>query len=222
MTSSSYSNKPDNYFGNPRTEIKTLLPTFSEKVLEIGCGTGATLAWIKSNRKCSTTFGVELFEDAAAQAKASVDHVMVGNIEQHEFMFAHEQFDLILLLDVLEHLVDPWEVLTRLVNSNLKNGGVVIASIPNIRYYHALGPLLFKGQWEYEDSGVLDRTHLRFFTKKSALELITGAELDVSSVLSLPVGISTKWSMLNLATLNLFRDFMTQQYVLKAVKKKVR
>jgi len=206
------------YFEHARKEIQTLLPAFSEKVLDVGCGTGATLAWIKSIGRCSATFGVELSEEAASQAKGTVDHLMIGSIEEDDFAFADEKFDLILLLDVLEHLIDPWRVIRELVDSNLRVGGIVVASVPNIRFYGSFAPLVFKGQWEYADTGVLDRTHLRFFTKKSAQALISGAGLNIEAVLSNPVDFSRKQRLANLMTLNAFHDFLTQQYLIQAVK----
>ncbi len=213
-----YSNKPSMYYEHPRTEIQSLLPVFSEKVLDVGCGTGATLAWLKSIGRCSATFGVELFEEAASQAKGKIDHLMIGSIEEDDFAFADERFDLILLLDVLEHLIDPWRVLRKLADCNLRVGGTVVACIPNIRFYGSFVPLVFKGQWEYADTGVLDRTHLRFFTKKSAKLLINGAGLNIEAVLSNPVDFSRKQQLANLITLNAFHDFLTQQYLIQAVK----
>ena len=90
-------------------------------------------------------------------------------------------FDAVLCLDVLEHLLDPWTVLEGLAG-HLAPGGTAIVSIPNIRFHKALLPLLLWGDWAYEERGVLDSTHLRFFTRKTAMELVRGAGLEVVTV----------------------------------------
>jgi 2-polyprenyl-3-methyl-5-hydroxy-6-metoxy-1,4-benzoquinol methylase len=215
---SAYLAKPENYFGKPRLDIVSLLPRTSEKVLEIGCGTGATLKFLKDKGICAETYGVEFIEEVALKAKEIVDHVMIGSIEQDTYEFADKKFDLILILDVLEHLFDPWTILQRVVRDNLNKNGVVIISIPNVRFYNVVLPLVIKGRWVYQESGVLDRTHIRFFTRESALELINSANLRSTRTLRNPVDISTKRSFLNRVTLNLFSDFMTQQYIFRAEK----
>jgi 2-polyprenyl-3-methyl-5-hydroxy-6-metoxy-1,4-benzoquinol methylase len=212
-----YLGKAPQYFANARTEILPLLPDFSPHVLELGCGSGATLKWLKANRYCSHTCGVELFKDAAALARDGVDIVINGDIESMELDLAANHFDLILCLDVLEHLVDPWRVMQRLVGY-LKPGGTIIVSIPNIRNWRALLPLLFAGRWEYADTGILDRTHLRFFTRHSALALVQGSGVQLRAMHRLPLATSPKSRIANLATLGLFKEFLTLQYLIAAEK----
>ena len=89
-------------------------------------------------------------------------------------------FDLIVILDILEHLMDPWAMVQRL-HSALALGGVIIASIPNVGHYSVAFPLL-RGKWEYQPEGLLDRTHLRFFTKRTALDLMNRLGLAVQKV----------------------------------------
>ena len=126
-----YTTKPEAYFANPRKDIQPLLPEHASRVLEVGCGTGATLRWLKESGCCQTTVGMELFESAAALARPHVDEVVVGNAEQLvETAFAPESFDLVLCLDVLEHMVEPWAFVAK-VDRLLKPGGVLISSIPN-------------------------------------------------------------------------------------------
>lgn len=204
------------YYHRSRTEIKSLLPAFSQKVLDVGCGEGETLSWLRSINKCDETFGIEMIEEAGVIAKTIVDHLVIGNIEEYDY--SGVKFDLILFLDVLEHLIDPWAVLKKLAAQNLKKGGTVIAIIPNIRYYHVFFPLIFHGQWKYRDTGVLDRTHLRFFTKSSARNLMTDAGLKIMNVLSNPVDVSRKLSLASKLTLHVFRDFLTQQYIIRGTK----
>ena len=99
-----YSDKNSNYFANARREIAPLLPERVERVFEIGCGSGATIGWLRSVRPVVFAAGVELTADAAAQATAVLDQVVIGNIETVDLPFEVGTFDLILALDVLEHL----------------------------------------------------------------------------------------------------------------------
>lgn len=212
-----YAAKDQQYFANARQDILPLLPARCERVLELGCGSGATLKWLKAQGLCQYAMGVELFEQAASIAANGLDKVQQGDVERMELDCPPAHFDLILCLDVLEHLHDPWQIMNRLV-TYLKPGGRLIASIPNVRNVHALGPLLFKGQWRYADSGILDRTHLRFFTRESALQLVAGSGLQIQALQRLPLGQPGKSRLANQLTLGLFKDFLTLQYLIAADK----
>lgn len=161
-----------NYFSSCRREIEPLLlPGAIASALEIGCGSGATMAWLRRIKHVDHAVGVELNVPAARQAMRIFDEVIIGNVEAQSFEL-HQQFDLILALDVLEHLSDPWAVVRRLRKA-LKPGGALIASIPNVIHYRAMLPLLVKGSWQYTDEGIFDRTHLRFFSEDTAIKLFT-------------------------------------------------
>lgn len=208
-----YDGKLDSYFGHERSEIENLLPPNCGNTLEVGCGDGSTLKWLKDSNRCRKTYGIEIFESAALKAEKKVDHLFHGNIENDEIEFLSERFDLILLLDVLEHLLDPWIVLKKLVEHNLNANGSIIVSLPNIRHYSALFPLLFKGEWTYQKSGILDKTHFRFFTKKSCFELFTQSGLRIKRTILVPVDITLKQKLFNFLTLGLFRNFLAQRYI---------
>lgn len=213
-----YSEKSSRYFGTPRKEIESLLPEFSRKILDVGCGSGATLEWIKEQDRCEMSFGIELFPDAAKIAKTRIDEVYIGSVESQLSEIKKHKFDLILLLDVLEHLVDPWTILKKLIENNLENNGTVIACIPNVRYYKVILPLLLTSEWKYEHSGVLDKTHLRFFTKKRAIALLEESGLSTVKLIRNPLDFSLKRKVFNYASFGLFSDFLTQQYVIRAEK----
>jgi predicted TPR repeat methyltransferase len=170
------------YYDEVRREIEPLLPADASRVLEIGCGAGGTMRWLRSVRDVSHAAGVELVPEVAVRARDIFDEIEVGSVEASGFAFQHKSFDLILALDVLEHLVDPWSVAARL-RSKLAEGGTFIASIPNISYWSAALPLLTRGSWNYQDSGILDRTHLRFFTRETAIELFERTGYEVLQVL---------------------------------------
>lgn len=206
--------KATNYFGFTRTEILELLPEKADRVLEIGCADVSTLVWIREKLSSSWVGGVELFEEAAEKARKRVDWVAYGNIETMKLPFEAASMDLILCLDVLEHLVDPWAVV-RDLHRLLKPGGTFIASIPNVRHARVSVSLLFGGQWNYVDLGVLDRTHLRFFTRSTAVRLVECSGLKVDRIMP-KVSRQWKWRILDSVTLNLLKPLMAYQYVIRA------
>jgi 2-polyprenyl-3-methyl-5-hydroxy-6-metoxy-1,4-benzoquinol methylase len=208
--------RPAAYFGHARREIEPLLPAHAAQVLEVGCGSGATLQWLQQAGRCTRTVGIEAFEDAAQRARTCVDTVLLGNAEELvSAAFAPASFDLVLCLDVLEHLVDPWSFMVRLPGL-LKPGGCVLASIPNVRHARVVLPLLLKGRWRYESSGQLDSTHLRFFTRESALQLMAPPGLRVQQWQRRMPPAHSRSGLFNAVTLGLFRDFLAMNYLIAA------
>jgi 2-polyprenyl-3-methyl-5-hydroxy-6-metoxy-1,4-benzoquinol methylase len=211
-----YLSKPRDYFGNSRREILPLLPEKVGSIFEFGCGSGDTLSFLKSNGTCEWAGGVELFPDAARRAREKgLDLVIEGDLESVDIPIGRNSLDVILCLDVLEHLSDPWRTVELLTNF-LKPGGSVIISIPNVRHHSVVVPLLTRGAWEYADQGLLDRTHLRFFTKKTAVELAQSSGLTVLQIKS--TGIRGRAAFANACTLGLLRPFFEVQYLLRAAK----
>lgn len=146
------------------------------QVLDCGCA-GGYIAAALSARGCEVD-GLEVDPQAADVARASCRRVLVGSLEDEDFLCAlPDRYDRIILGDVLEHLVDPGRVLTQLA-SYLKPGGRVLVSLPNIAHWSIRWNLL-RGRFDYEDFGLLDRTHLRFFTFNSAPTLAESAGLRV-------------------------------------------
>ena len=176
---SMYAEKTAAYFEHPRTEIAPLLPDRMDRVLEIGCGAGATLRWLRTQRTVHYAVGIDRSPEAAERAESVFDVVRSGNIETMELPTG--PFDLIIALDVLEHLVDPWLIMRRL-QATLNPGAAIIVSIPNISHYSVCIPLLLRAQWNYTDDGLLDRTHLRFFTRQTAVNLVTGSGLVMDKI----------------------------------------
>lgn len=208
-----YKGKGDEYFSNVRGEVIEPIPPGNHRVLELGCGDGATGLAIKANGKASEVVGIEISPHAARVADTRLDQVLVGNIEEISLPFPRGYFDFLIAADVLEHLVDPWTLLRRLAPL-LSDNGVVIASIPNVRNWRVVAGLVARGRWEYSDSGILDRTHLRFFTRAAMIELLEQAGFAVSSVSSLGQRsrVVTRWLPPTA------RDFATPQYLLVAEK----
>jgi 2-polyprenyl-3-methyl-5-hydroxy-6-metoxy-1,4-benzoquinol methylase len=151
------------------------------RVLDVGCATGYLAAEL-SRRGC-TVDGIEFDPAAAEQARAHCRAVVVGDLEAPAThadvreMLAGERPDVIVCADVLEHLRDPWSVLSWL-RTLLAPGGRAVISVPNIAHWTARRALL-RGRFDYTDHGLFDRTHLRFFTRASAAELARRAGFAV-------------------------------------------
>ena len=213
-----YADKPAGYYGHARTEIAALLPARVDRVLEVGCGRGATLAWLKHTGRCEHTTGIELFSHAAEAARAVVDRVETGDAGKLLDVVGREGgFDAVLCLDVLEHLHDPWAFVER-IPPLLNPGGVLIVSVPNVRHWRVSADLLFRGRWRYTDAGVLDRTHLRFFTREGARELVAEPRLKLVACEASRPPRASVGGLANLATLGLLKDLFAVQFLLAAHK----
>lgn len=145
------------------------------KILEVGCACGATLLKIKNLLPKAKLYGVELDQNTSRISNC-IAKVKNSNIETEELGYDYEYFDLIILPDVLEHLVDPWTTLTNM-KRYLKKNGQIIASIPNVMHISVVESLL-SGSWTYQSAGILDKTHLRFFTLSGIQDLFKKVGFD--------------------------------------------
>ena len=209
-----YEDKQDWYYAFVRRDIEPLLPVHSERVLEIGCGGGGTLAWLKESKRAQWTAGIELSPEAAAVARTRVEEIHCGDVDSLLNSFPAGSFDLILCLDVLEHLVDPWVTLRKL-HALLCPGGRIISSLPNIRHHSVVLPLLFRGRWEYQEAGIMDRTHLRFFSRKAISAMMSRAGLqEIRALPTFAWGSWDRWK--DRATFGLLRGLLAFQYLVLA------
>ena len=155
---------------SPRTIIAQWVP-LGATVLEIGPGDGVISRWLRENKGCHTT-GVEIVPVASIHAADAFEQIFIGSIEDPVItsqIAAHGPFDAIIFADVLEHLVDPWKVL-RKMHPLLSPTGRVLISVPNVAHWTARLNLLL-GRFDYTDGYLMDRTHLRWFTRRTAKEL---------------------------------------------------
>lgn len=156
------------HFGSTRSEMLQFLPDEYSKILEIGCNVGS----FRQNISIPCEYwGVEPLKKAAEIAKTKLDKVLVGFYNQVENNIYDNYFDLIIANDVIEHIEQPWDFLYSIKKKMTENASLVL-SIPNVRYYGNLKELLYEKDWKYKDSGILDSTHLRFFTEKSIIRLL--------------------------------------------------
>ena len=173
----------EGYHNQIRHDIVPFVPTTSGTLVDIGGGTGATAVHLKSIGRAGRSGAVDMVD--SSKAHPEIDFHVNGDLEDAGFLARCAEkegpFDTILLLDVLEHLVDPWGLVAR-AHQALAPGGHIVASIPNVRHYRVSAGLLFRNRWPLADAGILDRTHLRFFVRDTAVELMTSSGLRLVSV----------------------------------------
>ena len=172
-----YTDKSKKYFSYERKEMLDFVPKNVKNILEVGCSAGLFGALLKQHLGASVT-GIELVSSAASEARTRLDKVIEGNIETDELDLPSNYYDCLIFNDVLEHLIDPWTTLAKL-SKTLKPEGYVVASLPNMRHYIVFKDLFLNMDWHYQDHGILDRTHLRFFTFKTGRELFEQCGFNV-------------------------------------------
>jgi 2-polyprenyl-3-methyl-5-hydroxy-6-metoxy-1,4-benzoquinol methylase len=169
-----YGKKAAGYFSGARSDMVALLSTGQNAhILEIGCGDGATGAAAFAAGKAGHYLGIELMPDVAEQARGRLSEVITADIEKFDLSPFHAKFDALIMSEVIEHLVDPWDVVARLL-ACVKPGGEIIASSPNVAHQKVIRDLI-AGRFEYVSEGAMDRTHLRWFTPRSYRALFEGA-----------------------------------------------
>ncbi len=206
--------KPEGYYSGLRRQFVDCLPLNpAARLLEIGCGEGATGAYALQQKKCCWCCGVELCPEVARQAQGRLSQVITGDIERLDLPFATAFFDVVLISEVLEHLVDPWSVL-RKVRRHMKPGAVIVAGSPNVAHYSVL-LMLLRGEWRYAGSGIMDRTHLRWFTLRTYREMFESCGFTVEFVRpAVRIRGQARWA--NLLALGKLEHLLARQIVLKA------
>ncbi len=211
------------YYTFVRIDLLELIEQkFDEKisVLEIGCGLGSTLAKIEYLWPKAEVKGIELVDQLVRIGSNYLD-IIQGNAETMEMPYEPESFDYIILGDVLEHLYDPVGLLKRIM-PYLKKDGFILCSIPNIMHMSVIMSLL-KGKFEYRDSGILDRTHLRFFTLESIVKMLEESGLGLNHIAGIFQDTEEKPELerildLNIPGLAAEKQFQIFQYIIKAEK----
>ncbi len=195
-----------------------LLPDGINSLLDIGCGHGLTAEYIKKNKHVNKVDGIEINPEAVKIAQTKLDSVFKIDLNRCDNPFASVtgKYDCILFLDILEHLIQPENILES-CKTILNDPGYVIISLPNIRHYTVLMPLIFKNNWEYTDEGILDKTHLRFFTFNSAVKFIESAGFNIT-LFSKNHSYYRGFKILNLLLFGLLKPFSLSQLIFKCVK----
>lgn len=207
--------KSDSYYSKVNQNIVKMISGCDNVVLDVGCGHGALGHALKCCGSAKCVIGIEKNPDAAKVAREYIDDVICMDV-QELILEQEDYFDYIILSHVLEHLYEPMRVLERL-RRPLKRGGRIIVGLPNIRYWRILRDLIFFDKWEYCEAGILDSTHVRFFTQKSAKRLLLDADFSIVGGFLRING--WKQNLANVVTLELFRGFLSSEIYL-IVKKK--
>lgn len=197
-----------------RSDVFALMPARMGRVLDLGGGTGATSAALKEAGQADEVVLVDLVAD---NPHPLVDKAYSGDLEDPELLAGILQeagpFDTVLCLDVLEHLVDPWSVIERL-HAGLSDGGSIVISLPNVRNYQLVLPLVLRGRFELTDAGIMDRTHMRWFTKHSAIRLATSSGLHLEEVQG-KLKAGRKIRLINAVSFGLLKGFLDLQYLIR-------
>lgn len=153
----------------------------NKRVLELGCSVGTQSRVLRNDLNCEIT-GIEINHAAAEQAKRFCSKVIIGNLDNLDFssIFAQQNFDVVLCSDVLEHLYNPTLLLSR-VKPLIEKDGYLVASIPNIVHIAVIFEML-SGKFDYKDKGLLDNSHIRFFTRKSIIESFSAAGFKIEII----------------------------------------
>lgn len=205
-------------YANERADVQSIISRYIKPgnvILDVGCGAGDFGESLKDNEDIKV-WGVEPVERAALLAKAKLDKVYCGYFS-NEAEIPERYFNVVTFNDSLEHFPDPFPPL-ELAKKKLSSGGLVICSIPNVRYISNVKHFLFEKDWKYEDKGIRDRTHLRFFTKKSMLRTFDEAGYEVLEI----QGVNPhRWNLPGILLLRFFagrfiEDMKFLQYIVVA------
>jgi 2-polyprenyl-3-methyl-5-hydroxy-6-metoxy-1,4-benzoquinol methylase len=207
MQNTAFVDKDSHYYVRFKWWMLPLIKDGPNIVMDLGCASGVMGRKLLETGKAKEVFGVEIFESAAAEAATIYKKVHVGDIEEMQLDY-NGTFDYIICGDILEHLKDPYKIV-RLLSLWLKPGGCLFVCLPNVRNYHVVAALVLHGKWDYVSAGIMDRTHLRFFTASSCKQMLLDANFDVyheQMIISGP-----KKTFFNRATFGLFREFLAEQ-----------
>lgn len=214
--------------------LLNLITGTPQLVLDVGCFCGAVGGWLKAKYPGVRVVGIEPVEEAANEARRVLDSVLAGKFEDVTLADAgvvEQSVDVIVLADVLEHMYDPWHALENL-RRLVKPGGVVLASVPNIRNWTIIEQLI-RGDFEYAEAGILDITHLRFFTLSGVRRLFEETGFRVDQILhrfdprceklleglrqQAPIQIDTDFFQIKGQTHESLAELATLQFWIKAV-----
>ena len=198
------------YYSQSRKEMLPFMPATISKLLDLGCHKGSFGFLIKSLFNAEV-WGIELDPDSASIAQKQLDTVIVGDINVVMKDIPDHYFDCITCNDVLEHLLDPYSVLKDL-KSKLTPDGVIVCSLPNVRYWDNLKNFLLRKQWKYTDHGILDRTHLRFFTELSMRDMFDSLGFEILRMEGITPTRSDNFKVFNFLTGGSLKDAKFLQF----------
>lgn len=190
------------YYQQKRPEMLAFIPNNIKTAIDFGCGEGCFSAELKKIHPDCKFWGVEINERAGKLASQKLDKVLIGSAVNLITDLPDNYFDCVIVNDFLEHIINPFDFLLKL-KKKLSSNGVIVASIPNVRYIRNLKNLLINKTWQYENEGILDKTHLYFFTKKSIIEMATKLGFTLITIKGINHNRIKTWKFLLLNLLNI-------------------
>ncbi|HUW20440.1 MAG TPA: class I SAM-dependent methyltransferase [Sedimentisphaerales bacterium] len=204
------SGRPATYYKQRKQNMLKYVPPNAKRTLELGCAEGNFSELVKTSFGAEC-WGIEINPEVAQVAAAKLDRVINGDASGCLHEVPDNYFDCVICNDVLEHLADPYTLLVSL-KEKLTAEGVVVASFPNVRYCRNLFELVVRGNWDYKDDGILDRTHLRFFTCKSLVKMFPQLGYELLTIEGLQSEHNIKTAAVRILTLLFFNIFEDIRY----------
>jgi SAM-dependent methyltransferase len=156
-----------------RPDIRRLIPPNVRTVLDLGCATGSFGAKLKEINPDVLCWGIESDAEMAKIAKTKLQKVFVSDLVYFDYgLLPKKYFDCVVCGDVLEHLINPVSVVHKLKDT-IKEDGYILVSLPNVSHISVICNLILFDNWPWRDEGIFDRTHLRWFTRRSFSEIMT-------------------------------------------------
>lgn len=208
--------KKGTYFSSKRYEIDVLLPASANKILDIGCGNGSTLARIHNIYPDASILGIDINDNAIKNSVLNTEAIISHDLNKGLPDLPASPYDLILCLDIIEHLYDPARLLSDL-KKTVSSSGCIIVSLPNLRYWQICYDLIIKGDFKYEEQGLMDYTHIRWFTYQSAKRLFEDSGFIINSCRFHPGRLSGKYRFLNHLPYKLVKELFSWQLMYKLV-----
>jgi len=205
---------PSKLKANNIDRLSTSFVTNNSKILELGCATGFMSQYFQQQKKCKV-FAVDINSQATAFVKKHCKKTITGDLEDKKTWIEikkYKPYDIVFASSIIEHLSQP-EFILQMTKQVLKNSGSLIITIPNIAHWRMRWNLLI-GNWNYQDYGVLDKTHLRFFTYYTFQHLIKQAGFKIQLIKIDPAGGIKYFNWIA----KYFPNFYAHQILIKAQK----
>jgi SAM-dependent methyltransferase len=206
--------KKETYYQNDRKDVIPFVPQDIKRTLEFGCGQGNFSESLKQIFGVET-WAVEMDEQSVSNAQNKIDKVIHADACEAMSQIPDHYFDCVFFLDILEHLINPYKLLEK-VKQKLSSNGKLIASIPNIRYWPVFRKYAWSGDWEYEEEGIMDINHLRFFTRSSIIRMFMSLGYQIDKCIGVRKTRRRSFRRFNLLTFGKLLDCAYPQYIVIA------
>lgn len=216
MGSELYESKPRSYYNAvKRGVVDRLVDEHLGRILDVGGGDGATVSFLIGEGRANSAVVMDPFSEADTAESVTFSRDSADDMTSFDRLAAEgAPFDTIMFLDVFEHLVDPWATLEATRKVHAEEGRLVVC-MPNARFVALTVPLVLFGRFDYKPSGIMDKTHIRWFTRSGTVALIEGAGYRIDRIDDF---IEPRVALVNRLTLGLFRGFFEYQYIVQATK----